>query len=215
MVQLASSKCGGAVQLMLLVLAIASCSISAFQHPYTHKSFRAVHAGFKLFESPPPSRPSKRGAKLRSEQWAKEMGLTPGYGGFWPGDPDAKKYEVKIVSQSKKEEYTLMVPEDRYIYFYFEEEGIDLPIINKPRMCRQGCCTICTGLVVEGKAKMDAPLGLLKELRNEGYILTCSAYPRSDMVIELQDEDETYVKQWSDGFEGGGTEWGGFLPDDD
>ena len=41
------------------------------------------------------------------------------------------------------------------------------------------------------------------------------AYPRSDMVIELQDEDEMYVKQWSEGFEGGGVQWGGFLPDDD
>ncbi|KAJ1428517.1 2Fe-2S ferredoxin-type domain-containing protein [Ochromonadaceae sp. CCMP2298] len=211
MVQLASpGKCGGAVQLMLLVLALVSCICSAFH--YQPKPFRAA---FKLFDEPPPPPPRSGKGSLRTAEWAKQRGMTPGYGGFWPGDPDAKKYEVKIVSHSRKEEYTLMVPEDRYIYFYFEEEGIELPIINKPRMCRQGCCTICAGKVVEGKAKMDQPLGLLKEMRNDGYILTCVSMPRSDMVIELQDEDEMYVKQWSDGFEGGGTEWGGFLPDDD
>lgn len=47
------------------------------------------------------------------------------------------------------------------------------------------------------------------------HTIVSIAYPRSDMVIELQDEDEMYVKQWSEGFEGGGVQWGGFLPDDD
>jgi hypothetical protein len=55
---------------------------------------------------------------------------------------------------------------------------------------------------------MDAPLGLLKEFREKNYMLTCCAYPKSDIVCELQDEDETYIKQWADGFEGGGIEWG-------
>jgi hypothetical protein len=31
-----------------------------------------------------------------------------------------------------------MVPNDRYIFMYFEEQGIDIPVINKARMCRQG-----------------------------------------------------------------------------
>jgi len=89
-------------------------------------------------------------------------------------------------------------------------------VINIARMCRQGCCTICTGKILNsGKVKMDAPLGLLKELRDKGYTLTCCAMPRSELVLELQDEDETYIKQWSEGFEGGGIEWGGFLPDED
>jgi ferredoxin len=82
-------------------------------------------------------------------------------------------------------------------------------------MCRQGCCTICTFKVLDGEYKMDTPLGLLKDMRNKGYALSCCSYPRSDLVCELQSEDEMYIRQWSEGFEGGGVEWGGFLPEDD
>lgn len=153
--------------------------------------------------------------KIRSAEWAREKGLEPGFGGYWPGDPNAKKHKVTIRNRQTKEEYVQYVPEDRYIYFAFEEEGVELPIHNKPRMCRQGCCTICAMKVIEGKVKMDAPLGLLRDLRNEGYALSCCAYPRSDVVCELQDEDEMYIKQWSEGFEGGGVVWGGVLPEDD
>lgn len=170
--------------------------------------------------------------KKNTEKWLQVRtagGFEPGVGGFWPGRPDAKRHKVTILSGS--DSYTLMVPVDRYIYFYFEEQGIDLPIVNKQRMCRQGCCTICTGRIMADKVdnqgepvaaisptkrvKMDAPLGLLKDFRKEGFILTCCAYPTTDnLVIELQSEDNMYVAQWSEGFEGGGVEWGGFLPDD-
>ena len=84
---------------------------------------------------------------IRSAEWARRRGMEPGYGGIWPGNPDAKKYKVTVRSKKTGEEYTAMVPSDRYIYFYFEEQGIDLPVINQARMCRQGCCTICTAKV--------------------------------------------------------------------
>ena len=132
------------------------------------------------------------------------------------GDPNATKHEVKFVSKKTGAEILkVQVPEDRYIFFYIEEQGIDIPIVNKQRMCRQGCCTVCTARVLKGKVEMDSPMGLLRELRKQGYILTCTTYPRSALVVELQDEDEMYIKQWGDYFEGGGVEWGGVLPDDD
>lgn len=152
---------------------------------------------------------------IRSLEWARRRGMEPGYGGLWPGDPNAERFNVTIVSRKTRETFTQMVPKDRYIYYYFEEQGVDLPVINKPRMCRQGCCTICAMKLVEGKVKMDAPLGLLKEMREQGYALSCCAFPRSDLVCELQDEDFMYIKQWGEGFEGGGVVWGGVLPDDD
>lgn len=142
-------------------------------------------------------------------------GMEPGYGGVWPGNPNATRFNVTVRSKKTGEQFTASVPSDRYIYFYFEEQGIELPVINKNRMCRQGCCTICTAKIEVGKVKMDAPLGLLKDMRKEGYALTCCSLPRADIVCELQDEDEMYLKQWSEGFEGGGVEWGGFMPEDD
>ena len=137
---------------------------------------------------------------LHGEEWAKQRKLEPGYGGFWPGDPNAKKYSVKIKCSQSDNEYSLMVPVDRYIFHYFEEQGIELPIINKARMCQQGCCTVCSVKLVEGKVKMDTPLGLLKEMRDQGYALSCCSYPRSDIVCILQNEDEVYIRQWAEGF---------------
>lgn len=46
--------------------------------------------------------------------------------------------------------YTMDVPEDRYIFWAFEDAGIDLPMINGHRMCRNGACTTCA---VKVKAK--------------------------------------------------------------
>jgi len=132
------------------------------------------------------------GEGIRTASWAKGLGLEPGYGGYWPGDPDALKYKVTIRSHSQKELCSYLVPEDRYIFFYLEEQGVDLPIVNKSRMCRQGCCTICTGKVLEGKYEMDSPLGLLKDMRKQGYVLTCTSKSstwhitqRASLIAEL------------------------------
>eukprot|EP01036_Dinobryon_divergens_P029769 gene29769-38913_t len=135
--------------------------------------------------------------------------------------------------------------------------GFPLPFVNAQRMCRQGCCTICTARVLnsqplkeegefsnKAKVKMDSPLGLLKQFRYRNndksatldpddeipaataaieskeeatgqFVLTCCTYPKSNLLLKLQGEDEMYVRQWAEGFEGGGVEWGGFLPEDD
>jgi ferredoxin len=156
-----------------------------------------------------------KGPPMYTAEWARLRGMEPGYGGVWPGDPNAKKYKVTIRSRKTGEEFTSMVPSDRYIFFHFEEKDIDIPMHNKKRMCRMGCCTTCTVKVLEGKVKMDAPLGLLKDFRQQGYALSCCTYPRSDIVCELQDEDEMYIKQWAESFEGGGVEWGGVFMDED
>lgn len=46
------------------------------------------------------------------------------------------------------------VPVDRYIYFATEDAEVDVPIVNKKRMCRNGCCTTCAVKVLEGKVRL-------------------------------------------------------------
>lgn len=48
------------------------------------------------------------------------------------------------------------VPVDRYIYFATEDAGVDVPIVNKQRMCRNGCCTTCAVKVLEGKVGVSS-----------------------------------------------------------
>lgn len=58
---------------------------------------------------------------IRSKEWAEERGMEPGYGGIWPGDPNAPTYKVTIRTKSDPSRgYTLDVPIDRYVYYVFE-----------------------------------------------------------------------------------------------
>lgn len=159
------------------LLNFLSCGFS-YQHQVisSHSGFLSSTTCFK----------SNRRISMREENQPKLYGenfglksANPGFGGYWPGSPDAKKYNVTIIlpksaDGSQKPALSLMVPEDRYIYFYFEEMGVSLPFINVQRMCRQGCCTICTAKVLnskpneveepfnnKAKVKMDSPLGPL------------------------------------------------------
>ncbi|CEL97897.1 unnamed protein product [Vitrella brassicaformis CCMP3155] len=132
-----------------------------------------------------------------------EMGdrIKPYKGGPWPGDPNAKTYKVTIIDPVSGERHTQDVPEDRYIFFSFEESRNLPPIKNIKKMCRNGCCTTCAVRVREGEVKMDPQIGLTREMERAGYALTCVSYPRSDVVLELQDEDEVYKKQFGDTFD--------------
>lgn len=40
------------------------------------------------------------------------------------------------------------------------------------------------------QVKQEGALGLLKDLKQEGYALTCCSYPKSDLVVRLQEEDD-------------------------
>uniref|UniRef100_A0A0G4HZN2 2Fe-2S ferredoxin-type domain-containing protein n=1 Tax=Chromera velia CCMP2878 TaxID=1169474 RepID=A0A0G4HZN2_9ALVE len=140
--------------------------------------------------------------------------LVPPKGGAFPGDPDAKKYNVTLIDSKTGESYSLDVAEDRYIFFAFEEAGIKLPIRNIKKMCRNGCCTTCTVRMREGDVEMDPQIGLVKEMTKNGYRLSCVSMPRSDVVAEFQDEDEVYVKQWAESFEKGKVDFGIPIEDD-
>lgn len=63
------------------------------------------------------------------------------------------------------------VPVDRYIYFATEDAGVDVPIVNKKRMCRNGCCTTCAVKVLEGKVCVtnDVPGYLSRTLCSLGH----------------------------------------------
>lgn len=61
------------------------------------------------------------------------------------------------------------VPVDRFVYFATEDAGVDVPIINKKRMCRNGCCSTCTVKVLEGKVRARNHY-ITEVQRNQGNI---------------------------------------------
>lgn len=59
--------------------------------------------------------------------------------------------KVTYVNKAGEEVASVDVPVDRYIFFATEDAEVDVPIVNKKRMCRNGCCTTCAVKVLEGK----------------------------------------------------------------
>ena len=80
---------------------------------------------------------------------------------------------------------TFECDEDTFILDALEEEGID-----HPSSCRSGACSSCAMKIVEGTVNQEEQTFLDEEQMEEGYVLTCVAYPTSDEVTLLAEQEE-------------------------
>lgn len=103
----------------------------------------------------------------------------------------SRTHTIRVRDRATGKIYTLQVPEDRYILHAAENQGVELPF-----SCRNGACTTCAVRVLSGDIYQPEAIGLSPELRRQGYALLCVSYPRSDLEVETQDEDEVYELQF-------------------
>jgi ferredoxin len=68
--------------------------------------------------------------------------------------------------------------DDEYLFEVAAAAGLDLP-----HMCLQGWCTNCAGKVVEGKVDQAEALRIYPEDEQAGFVLLCSAFARSNLVV--------------------------------
>jgi ferredoxin len=121
----------------------------------------------------------------------------------------ALTHTVTIHHRDTQQTYIVQVPEDRYILQTAESQGADLPF-----SCRNGACTSCAVRILAGEVAQPEAMGLSLDLRQQGYALLCVSYPRSDLEVETQAEDEVYELQFGRYFGKGKVRFGLPLEDD-
>eukprot|EP00798_Chlamydomonas_sp_ICE-L_P014071 gene14071-20017_t len=119
-------------------------------------------------------------------------GIATGEG---PSRGDVPVHKVVIQDRYGNQVVEVQVPEDRYILWEAEDEGLELPYA-----CRMGCCTACAVKIKEGEMYQPEALGISLELREQGYGLMCVGYPLTDLVLESVDDDEVYDLQFGSTF---------------
>jgi ring-1,2-phenylacetyl-CoA epoxidase subunit PaaE len=94
----------------------------------------------------------------------------------------AGESKVKVMIDGETASF-VMKGEQHSVLELAEKNGLDAPY-----SCRGGVCCSCRAKVLKGSAKMRSNFSLTDEEVNQGYILTCQAFPTSDELIVSFDE---------------------------
>ena len=82
-------------------------------------------------------------------------------------EPMTRTHHILIHDRQTGKDYTVTVPEDRYILQSAENQGADLPF-----SCRNGACTTCAVRVLSGELYQPEAMGLSPALQKKKAMLS-------------------------------------------
>lgn len=103
--------------------------------------------------------------------------------------PIMRTYDVEISLDGTN--YSIPIHEDQTFL-----EGIESVGLEVLHSCRAGVCVTCAAKLLSGDIDPGFA-AITDELKDDGYVLTCSAYPRSDGIkLEMNQFDAAYKRQY-------------------
>jgi len=77
-------------------------------------------------------------------------------------------------------------------------DAVDAAGVDLPYLCRTGTCGTCASKVVSGQVDLVGNHVLSPEQVAKGYVLLCSTYPKTDVVLRTHQEEQMHLSPYED-----------------